>query len=177
MPSFLLQQVSPLLSGDERGQDFLPEKLTMLLLLRGSRAWLSDKEWPEGDLKQQWQQLLEASMVSIVESEVMYMRQQLQHIDDVLLEKKNAAEAAAACDTCELSPECHLKESMGVAAVELGDSKSSRSSKEPADIAAAAGGGGGGGEAAGMPEGKEVAAGGCCSLPGPEDHVNHACCS
>jgi hypothetical protein len=177
MFSSLLQQVSPILAGDQRSQEFLPEKLTMLLLLRGSRTWLAEEEWPDADLKQQWQQLVETSMVSIVESEVLYMRQQLQHIDDVLLEKKDAA---AACDTCELSPECHLKDSMGVpgGGADGSSQRSSSSSRVEGriKIAAAAKGGGGEGGADDRKFG-EVAAVGCCDFDESGDEVRHSCCS
>jgi hypothetical protein len=74
--------------------DFLSEKLTMLLLLQEPSAWGDAAAWADPQQHKQWQQLLDASAVSIVEGEVQYLRQQLMHIEDVLHEGREAAAAA-----------------------------------------------------------------------------------
>ncbi|WIA42506.1 hypothetical protein OEZ86_008492 [Tetradesmus obliquus] len=71
--------------------DFLSEKLTMLLLLQEPSAWGDAAAWADPQQLKQWQQLLDASAVSIVEGEVQYLRQQLMHIEDVLHEGRDAA--------------------------------------------------------------------------------------
>ena len=67
----------------QQQQQFLADKLTMLLLLQEPTAWGPAEAWADQQQLKQWQQLLDASVVSIVEGEVQYLRQQLLHIEDV----------------------------------------------------------------------------------------------
>jgi hypothetical protein len=92
--------------------EFLPEKLAMLLLLREPSSWAPGAAWPDGgELHKQWQQLLDASGVSIVDSEVRYLREQLQHLDEVLAES-SGKEPGSACSNCEFQDECTLHKCM-----------------------------------------------------------------
>jgi hypothetical protein len=68
----------------EEASGFLSEKLTMLLLLQEPTAWGADAAWADGAQRKAWQQLLDASAVSILEGEVAYLRQQLKNLEDVL---------------------------------------------------------------------------------------------
>jgi hypothetical protein len=93
--------------------EFLPEKLAMLLLLREPSSWAPGAAWPDGgELHKQWQQLLDASGVSIVDSEVRYLREQLQHLDEVLAESSSGNEPGSACSNCEFQHECTLHKCM-----------------------------------------------------------------
>eukprot|EP00878_Enallax_costatus_P005433 GHUV01005703.1.p1 GENE.GHUV01005703.1~~GHUV01005703.1.p1 ORF type:complete len:209 (+),score=113.57 GHUV01005703.1:2-628(+) len=108
-------------------QQFLAEKLTMLLLLQEPTAWGPAEAWADQQQLKQWQQLLDASAVSIVEGEVQYLRQQLLHIEDVLHEDRPAvSEGSGVCSTCSFQLDCSVKGCI------KGDSKHSSASTAPA---------------------------------------------
>lgn len=83
--------------------DFLAEKLCMLLLLHPTDRWSA--AWADAAQGEQWQQLLDATAISIVETEVLYLREQLQHIDDVI----EGGSLEPACGTCKFSLDCSVK--------------------------------------------------------------------
>jgi hypothetical protein len=60
--------------------EFLAEKLSMLLMLQPPGAAAA---WVDAEQAAAWQKLLDASSVSIIETEVMYVRQQFDHIGAV----------------------------------------------------------------------------------------------
>lgn len=169
----------------QQQQQFLSEKLTMLLLLQEPTAWGPPEAWADQQQYKQWQQLLDASAVSIVEGEVQYLRQQLLHIDDVLHENRDiAAEAGGVCSTCSFQLDCSVKGCV------KGDAMVSRAA---AAVAAAATGERGARLGPGRALHSAASAdeqlttdcgssGGCCShepLVENEEHsaAGHACCS
>lgn len=96
-------------------QDFLSEKLTMLLLLQVPSAWGHAGAWADHQQHKVWHQLLDSSAVSIMEGEVQYLRQQLLHIEDVLHEGKEASAGARGvpssrvCSSCPFQLDCQVK--------------------------------------------------------------------
>jgi hypothetical protein len=166
--------------------DFLSEKLTMLLLLQEPSAWGDSAAWADPQQQKQWQQLLDASAVSIVEGEVQYLRQQLMHIEDVLHEGREAAAAAGgdgdvsdgaeagigatpSCSSCPFQLDCTIK---GCIKGELTAAAVLKPHKAAATAAAA------GASHHGMGGGSSSS--GCCGSHGSasqEPGVSHACCS
>jgi hypothetical protein len=154
----------------------------MLLLLQEPSAWGDSAAWADPQQQKQWQQLLDASAVSIVEGEVQYLRQQLMHIEDVLHEGREAAAAAAAgegdlsdgaaagvggmpsCSSCPFQLDCTIK---GCIKGDL-----TAAAKQTAAAAAV------GASRQGM--GGSSSSSGCCGSHGTssqEPGVSHACCS
>lgn len=109
------EQVDGDLQQQQQQQDFLSEKLTMLFLLQVPSAWGLAGAWADHQQHKVWQQLLDASAVSIVEGEVQYLRQQLLHIEDVLHESKQAAAgvdgvtSVGVCSSCPFQLDCQVK--------------------------------------------------------------------
>lgn len=154
--------------------DFLSEKLTMLLLLQEPSAWGLAAAWPDPQQHKQWQQLLDASAVSIVEGEVQYLRQQLLHIDDVLQECRDGEQASGSgpvCRTCPFQLDCTVKgcirgdlQPVNAAVAQPSIRISQPSSPQHAGTAAA----------------RPPAAGGCCGgqhASGVEQSAGHGCCN
>ncbi|KAI8471447.1 MAG: Phytochelatin synthase-domain-containing protein [Monoraphidium minutum] len=83
----LYQMVLTQLQSDPRaaGLEFAAEKLTMLLLLQPPSAWAPAAAWAAPSQHAAWAKLLETSAVSILESEVRYLRRQFSHLGEVVL--------------------------------------------------------------------------------------------
>lgn len=94
-----MQVVQSALSGNAQAQqDMVPEKLCMLLLLQEPSAWAPAASWADATQHKQWQQLMDASAVSIMEGEVQYLREQLRHIHELHAQGNLTCEEAAAHD-------------------------------------------------------------------------------
>jgi hypothetical protein len=177
------QQVQQNQDSQQQQPDFLSEKLTMLLLLQEPSAWGDAAAWADPQQQKQWQQLLDASAVSIVEGEVQYLRQQLMHIEDVLHEGREAAAAVAsdggvsdgadvgaaggapACSSCPFQLDCTIKGcikgELTAAAPSLRSHKAAAAGRQPGREEMAGGSSGGG----------------CCGGGSQGAGVSHACCS
>ncbi|GIL44462.1 hypothetical protein Vafri_1923 [Volvox africanus] len=65
--------------------EYLAEKVAMALLMQRQDAWPAVDRWRDPEAGHQWRALLGTSGYSVVEAEAAYLREQLQHIDEVLL--------------------------------------------------------------------------------------------
>ncbi|GIL75768.1 hypothetical protein Vretimale_5299 [Volvox reticuliferus] len=64
--------------------EYLAEKVAMALLMQRPDAWPEVNRWRDPEAGRQWQALLGTATFSVVEAEAAYLREQLQHIDEVL---------------------------------------------------------------------------------------------
>jgi hypothetical protein len=82
---------------------YLPEKASMLLLLRRPAEW--GVRWATPELQQRWAQLVDVSGVSIVETEAEYLRQQFAHIDAVV----TSGDVDSTCGDCSFKLDCQVQ--------------------------------------------------------------------
>lgn len=82
--------------------EFMTEKVCMLLLMQPAELWGLASAWADPQQAAAWRQLLDASSVSIVETEVAYLRQQLGHVEQMA--EDGGAEAAAAVAALAAAP-------------------------------------------------------------------------
>jgi hypothetical protein len=89
---------APAAAAAAAGVEFAAEKLCILLLLLPPSGWPPAGEWASREQHAAWHLLLETSAVSILESEVGFLRRQFEHLGDVLA--GGGDHEADACGTC-----------------------------------------------------------------------------